>query len=177
MVLSLFAITLCSAVVVGAVFQTTKTQIDQNKVAAANAAMEKVLPKYDKISPAQSYEVDGGVINIYTATKAGDVVGYAVETFAAGYGGIFKLMVGFDANDKIYKIEVLEHLETPGLGDKINNDKSDYNKQFLGKNLSSDNIELKKDGGVIDAISGSTVSSAAYIVAVKRAYQTLAKNK
>ncbi|MFI3330987.1 MAG: RnfABCDGE type electron transport complex subunit G [Rikenellaceae bacterium] len=173
MILSLFAITFASAVVVGAVFQTTKEPIEKNRIKAANEALRKVLPDFDNDAISNPVEkvMEKERVYLYTAKKGEQIVGYAVQTFTKeGYGGKFTLMVGFTPEGEIIKIETLDHQETAGLGDKIQNDKSDYNKQFIGLDLGSKKAALKADKGEIDAISGSTVSSKAYIDAVNRAY-------
>ncbi|MBO4231732.1 MAG: RnfABCDGE type electron transport complex subunit G, partial [Bacteroidales bacterium] len=94
-----------------------------------------------------------------------------------GFGGAFTLMVGFDSEGKILGTEVLSASETPGLGDKINADKSDFSKQFAGKNPAEFQLKVKKDGGDVDAITAATISSRAYCDAVDRAYQSFMKAK
>lgn len=180
MIVSLLSITLASALVVGVVFQTTKGPAEQNRLARTNSAWVKALPEYDNDPGSEKIltKIDGGEVTVYPAKKNNQAVGYAVETFTnEGFGGKFKLMVGFKANGEITSIEVLEHKETPGLGDKIKNDKSNFNVQFIGKNPSTMKLAVKKDGGTIDAITASTISSRAYIDAVQRASKVLESTK
>ena len=86
-------------------------------------------------------------------------------------------MVGFSPEGEIINISVLDHKETPGLGDKMQKDKSEWSNQFNGKNPANDNLVVTKDGGLIDAITASTISSRAYCDAVQRAYDIYMKNK
>ena len=79
-------------------------------------------------------------------------------------------MVGFDNDGKIIDIVVLKHSETPGLGDKMKKDKSDFSLQFMGKDPATFKLAVKKDMGDVDAITASTISSRAYCDAVQRAY-------
>lgn len=179
MVLTLFAITLVASTAVGLVYQVTKAPIAAADAAKLTAALSEVLPSFDN-SPSETKKVemvDGGEISIYTASEGGSTVGYAVETFTnAGYGGAIKLMVGLLPDGKINKIAVLSHAETPGLGNKIEPSKSNFSLQFEGKDPQSFKLAVKKDGGDVDAITASTISSRAYLDAVQRAYNTVFAN-
>lgn len=180
MVASLLSITFASALVVGLVFQTTKGPAERNRLERTNSAWASMLPEYDNAPGEEKIvtTIDGGEVTVYPAVKNNEPVGYAVETFTnKGFGGTFKLMVGFKVNGEITRIEVLEHKETPGLGDKIKNDKSNFNVQFIGKNPANAKLAVTKDGGQIDAITASTISSRAYIDAVQRAYDVLQSTK
>lgn len=180
MVLTLLTITFVSALAVGIVYKVTENPIAKAKGDKTLGALAQVLPSFDN-DPAQQVkeiEIDGGVVKIYTATEGEAVVGYAVETFTnKGFGGNIKLMVGFKPDGEIVKIETLQHNETPGLGDKIDASKSDFSVQFSGKNPATFNMLVKKDGGDVDAITASTISSRAYVDAVERAYKVLQTNK
>lgn len=67
--------------------------------------------------------------------------------------------------------------ETPGLGDKIDKSKSSFPEQFVGKNPGQSSIQVKNDGGDIDAITAATISSRAFCDAVNRAYTAFLKAK
>jgi len=88
------------------------------------------------------------------------------------------LIVGFDAEGKIVNYSVLEQYETPGLGTKIVDwFKTDKNRQNIcGLNPSQVNFTVDKDGGDIDAITASTISSRAFLAAVQAAYQAYTNN-
>lgn len=176
MVLTLFGITLIASTAVGLVFKVTEEPIELAKQAKVTAALSEVLPEFDN-NPAddqRTESVDGGELVIYTATKGGETVGYAVETFTnSGFSGNIKLMVGFATDGKINKIAVLSHNETPGLGNKIEPSKSNFSVQFEGKDPQSFKLLVKQDGGDVDAITASTISSRAYLDAVQRAYNTV----
>jgi electron transport complex protein RnfG len=68
---------------------------------------------------------------------------------------------------------VLQQKETPGLGTKI--ETPEFREQFYGKNLSEFQLNVKKDGGDVDAITAATISSRAFCDAVQRAYDTYQK--
>ena len=80
-------------------------------------------------------------------------------------------MVGFLPDGTINDVAVLEHEETPGLGDKMEKKKSDWSLQFQGKNPETFRLSVTKDGGDVDAITASTISSRAFCDAVTRAYE------
>lgn len=173
MVVVLLIITLVAAAAVGGVYILTKEPIATAKVAKTNAAIAAVIPAFDNDPAAEATEVtsDGEKLKIYPAVKDGEPVGYAVETFSNnGFGGKISLLVGFSVDGKIVKIAVLEQKETPGLGDKIDPAKSDFSVQFQGMDPATAKLEVRKDGGDVDAITASTISSRAYIDAVERAY-------
>lgn len=172
MVMTLLLITLAASAAVGVVYQVTKDPIESAKTAKTMATIGMVVPAFDN-NPSenkQTVETERGEVVVYTAAKGDEIVGYAIETSANGFNGAIKLMAGFLPDGSIYKIEVLQHTETPGLGDKIESKKSSFSTQFEGKNLETFNISVKKDGGEVDAITASTISSRAYVNAVKQAY-------
>jgi Na+-translocating ferredoxin:NAD+ oxidoreductase subunit G len=80
-------------------------------------------------------------------------------------------MAGFLPDGSIYKVTVLDHKETPGLGTKMTDLK--FSRQFLGKNPDSFKLLVKKDGGQVDAITAATISSRAYCDALQRASDQL----
>ena len=108
---------------------------------------------------------------IYQAKDAqGRDLGAAVESTTGGFGGDLKVLVGFDADGKILGYTLLEHAETPGLGAKADRwfqhgEKGD----IIGK-TPSEPLTVSKDGGQVDAITASTITSRAFLLAVNNAY-------
>jgi electron transport complex protein RnfG len=91
-----------------------------------------------------------------------------------GYSGPIRLIVGIDVNGDIRGVRVIEHKETPGLGDKISLKKSDWVLGFDGKSLSNTTEEgwrVKKDGGDFDQLTGATITPRAIVKAVHLALQ------
>lgn len=174
MILTLLVITLASSGVVGLVYRATLPKIEESKAQKVRDAIAQVLPEFDNDPDAEKIvqEVDGGQVAVYPATKGGQPVGYAVETFTNnGFSGLITLMVGFDAEGRIYRVEPLSHSETPGLGDKIEKRKSGFALQFEGKDPQTFDLKVRKDGGDVDAITASTITSRAFGDAVERAYK------
>ena len=80
-------------------------------------------------------------------------------------------MVGFDAEGNISGYEILASAETPGLGAKADKwFQKDGKGNVIGLNPANDNITVKKDGGQVDAITGSTITSRAFCRLVSTAY-------
>ncbi len=175
MVMTLGVITLVSATAVGVVYNATKEPIEAAKSAKTKNALAQVLPGFEGEPRLDSVDVNGVPAVVYTVSKGGRVAGYAVESVTnKGFGGDIRLMTGFTPEGEIIKIEVLGHNETPGLGDKIEGKKSSFSVQFQGKTPDKDfRMSVRKDGGDVEAITASTISSRAYIDAVKNAWAAL----
>ena len=157
---------LCSAILGGA-YALTKEPIDAAAVAKTNKAVGAVLPAFDETSY-ESVEVDGKTCNYYKAVQGGETVGYAVESTVVGFGGPLSLMVGVTPDGVVYNTSVLSHAETPGLGAKCNTD-AKFMAQWKGFDPSVKKLAVAKDGGDVDAITASTITSRAYTEAVKNA--------
>jgi electron transport complex protein RnfG len=113
-------------------------------------------------------EVEGSVV--YPAKMDGNIVGYAIKVKVSGFGGPIQMMVGFKADGTIYNTSVIFHSETPGLGAKITGE-IPTRTQIVGKNPASSNLTVTKDGGEIDAITASTITSRAFLKGVEAAYK------
>ena len=173
MLATLFMVTLVAAGLLGSVYAITKEPIRLAELKKKNEAIQVVVPGFDN-EPSQEVErifMDGDSIYLYTARQGDEILGTAVETFTnMGFSGEIKLMVGFAPDGTIIDIAVVKHAETPGLGDKMEKDKSDFSVQFMGKHPNNFNLAVKKDRGDVDAITASTITSRAYCDAVIRAY-------
>ena len=89
-----------------------------------------------------------------------------------GYTTTIKLLVGIKLDGTVAGVRIVDHKETPGLGDKIELKKSDWVLSFNGKSLLNPNSEkwkVKKNGGEFDSFTGATITPRAVINAVKQA--------
>lgn len=180
MVLSLAAILFVFAVILALTHAFTKDIILRNHAAKVTASVRKVLPAFDNDPVAEKYHVASarGELTFYPGRTGGKLSGIAVETLTEkGYSGLIRMIVGFYPDGRIYRIEILEHMETPGLGNKIENGVSSFPEQFREKNPASFRLKTRKDGGDIDAITAATISSRAYADALQFAYDTLMAQK
>lgn len=171
MVLCLFGTTLiCSAVLAG-VYAVTKEPIEETNKAILTASISKVLPEGGEISDAQTCEVGGQPSECWFSMKDGQMVGVAVKSTVVGFGGPLTIMVGILPDGTIYNTSVLSHSETPGLGAKCTDE--NFFGQFKGWNPEQKKLLVKKDGGDVDAITASTITSRAYTLAVQNALYAL----
>jgi Na+-translocating ferredoxin:NAD+ oxidoreductase subunit G len=133
-----------------------------------------VLPAFDNDPLKDFKSVDG--LDLYFGKSGGSTTGIAVTTFSdKGYGGKIILLVGFTASGSINNISVIVQNETAYMGTQIT--ESDFKDQFNGKNPATYKLQVKDDGGDVDAISGSTISSRAFCDAVQKAYAAFLKGK
>jgi electron transport complex protein RnfG len=195
MVLVLTSIALFSAAASSSIYIITKEPIEAIKKVKQDNAIREVLPSFDRVEGPEPVVVAGiGRLSVYKAFDSNrNFVGAAVESFSKnGFNGEIKVMVGFDTEGNIINYSVLEQKETPGLGTKVVDwfkpfvqpEKSLVEKLFgfeikisqrkssiIGKNPGNDNLTVSKDGGEIDAITASTISSRAFLEAVQHAYE------
>lgn len=170
MVTVLFAVTLIASAGVGAVNMLTADAIAEAKALATTAAVKNVLPEFEKTENWEQMVGDIPV-QIYKATSADAVVGYAVEAMSkSGFGGAIRVMVGFSTDGTILNVNVLEQKETPGLGTKMCDEGNVLLMSIKDKNPAQMQFSVKKDGGELDALTAATISSRAYYDAVKCAH-------
>ena len=101
----------------------------------------------------------------------GNDLGAAVESTTMGFGGDLKVLVGFDTKGTILGYTLLEHAETPGLGAKADQWFQDNMKgDIVGENP-AEPLTVSKDGGQVDAITASTITSRAFLLAINNAYK------
>lgn len=106
----------------------------------------------------------------HTQDASQNDLGAAVESNSDGFGGKLRVLVGFNSDGKILGYTILEHAETPGLGAKADNwFQADGKGSIIGQ-IPSDPLIVSKDGGQIDAITASTITSRAFLKAVNNAY-------
>ena len=184
MFLVLPAVCVIAATALAAVYKATKEPIKVSQDNKQEEAIKAVLPSFDELKTEKKaldmettpsfYHKEAGAdsIVLYHAYKNSEEIGVAVETFTnKGFGGAIRLMAGFAADGSINKVSVLSHAETPGLGSKMED--PNFYKQFEGKNPSQFKLQVKKDGGDVQAITAATISSRAYCDALNTAYTTI----
>ena len=178
MVIVLTIVAVVAGLLLGYVNKLTAEPIAPANAKALSDAIALVVPGFDNEPAANpdTIEVDGVTYKIYKATKGDKFIGAAVESSANGFGGALTVLVGFDADAKIIDYSLLSHAETPGLGSKA----ADWFKKggkgdITGKNPGDKPLTVSKDGGEIDAITASTITSRAFLNAVNAAYAAYAK--
>jgi len=123
----------------------------------------------DRVPVYRQGQLAGEYYNVYNTYDRLD--GYAIIQSVPGYQSDIKILAGFDKNKKLISIVLLEQMETPGIGGKIDNEQ--FLRQFDGKKM--DSLKFRKDGGEIDAVTGATISSTATLNAVRNSYSIISE--
>jgi len=120
-------------------------------------------------------------VTAYHARRNGEPVAVVMDVVtAAGYSGDIRLLLAVDIEGTVLGVRVLEHRETPGLGDKIERSKTDWLEQFEGKSLhapSPGDWAPDRRDGTFDTLTSATITSAAVIDAIKRALQAFESSR
>lgn len=161
LVIVLAVICLVIAALLGLVNSVTEGPIQANTEKTVQESLQKVLPadEYTDVEFADATITieTGTVVPVLAVYQAGDA-GYVVETNTPnGFGGAIDMMAGIAADGSVTGIAVITHAETSGLGSKAQTD-ADWQAQFPGK---TGQVLVTKDGGEIEAITGSTITSRA----------------
>ena len=118
---------------------------------------------------------------IHRVRLGGQPVAALIETVAPrGYGGTIRLLVAVTPDGKVIGVRVLEHHETPGVGDRIEPGRSGWLKQFIDRSLGNppdSRWGLRRDGGDYDQLSGATVTSRSVTIAIRDALAWYAQNR
>ena len=178
--LCLFA-ALCGAAL-AAIFVLTRDKIESAEAQAQMAALHALVPPdiYDNDllqSVLRLSDSQGQPVLVYRATLHGALSRAVFQTSSSkGYSGPIDLFVAFDSNGTLRSTRVIHHRETPGLGDVIETEKSNWITQFFGASAASI-WRLSEDGGSFDAVTGATVSSRAVVDALEKANELFSLNQ
>jgi len=179
---------------------STRERIAEQQLQAQRRALAQVFPAqyHDNDLLASAFTLDASVdgfaawnlIDVlqitevfqgYIATRDGRFTGAILPVQShTGYSGTITLLVGIMDDGTITGVRVLEHRETPGLGDKIDIEVSDWILAFNGKSLGNppqSRWQVVKDGGDFDGLVGATITPRAVVDAVKRALDFFELNK
>ncbi|MGI9247747.1 MAG: electron transport complex subunit RsxG [Woeseiaceae bacterium] len=161
-------------------YQATEERIVANERAWLERSLQPALAGlfYDsgvtesKIIVPPPHELPGSDAAIIYRVYAEDAPVAALFVVSArdGYAGPIRFLVGVDMQGAISGVHVLEHRETPGLGDRVESTKSDWVKQFVGHSLTDPEPAgwaLKRDGGQFDQLTGASVTPRAIVKATK----------
>ncbi len=186
--------TLLAISLLALVNNATQSKIEAAQLQWRLANLSAVLPEgpYDS-NPVESVRRHvvpelGGVqmVDIYTAYRQNQPLAVVLEIIAfEGYSGQIRLLLGLHADGQVIGARVIEHRETPGLGDFIDYRRSDWITQFNGQAITfvaPDNWQpshwlTRRNGGTIDAVTGATITSGAVIQAIYEAVKWFSANK
>lgn len=171
--LILLAITLISGLLLGLVYDITKTPIANAEEKAKQEAYAAVYPNFEKgedlTDKLADFKADDSDAVITEALATADGEGYVFSCNAKGYGGAVNLALGVKNDGTITGLTVLSMSETPGLGAKCTS--ADFLKQFEG--IQSEKLTINQD---FQQISGATITSSAVMRAVNATLKFVAEN-
>ena len=173
------AIGVAAAALVKTSYELSKDRIVANErarlVASLNSVLDPALGGTD-LNPVLVNARDELLgspepIDVFIMTAGGRPVAAVFATIAPdGYNAEIRLLVGISPEERITGVRVVRHRETPGLGDAIEIEKSDWIRQFDGKSLEDPALPLwavDRDEGAFDSLTGATVTPRAVVKAVK----------
>ncbi|WP_114011059.1 electron transport complex subunit RsxG [Cohaesibacter intestini] len=174
-----------SALTLSSAFLATEEAIDLRHKEDLQKSLALVIPDdrhdNDLVTSAFTLKSEDGIEKlVYPARLGGQLEAVAYQTTALGYGGPILVLLGVDKDGQLLGVRVLQHAETPGLGDKIEADRSDWITRFAGLslgNLLPEKWAVKKDGGAFDQFSGATITPRAVVRSVKQGLQFFEQNK
>ena len=174
MILTLLVITVVAGISLGYINDLTKGPKEAARLAKKTRSLEAVLPDFSNDPIDEMELITAGAttdsLEFYPAYGNDIPVGAAVIGWSnRGYNGLVKVMVGFNPDGSINNAVVLEQKETPGLGTKIKDDP--FISQLRGKDPANFKLMVKKDKGDVDALTGATISSRAFLEATQKAYE------
>ena len=171
-------------------YAMTAPRIAANEQAYLERSLQPVLEgiEYDGMLSESTIVIDpphglpgDDPVSIYRVYADGaPVAALFVVTARGGYTGPIRLLVGVDAIGTITGVRVLEHRETPGLGDGIESDKSDWILQFTGRSLDDPappGWAIRRDGGEFDQLTGASITPRAVIGGIEETLLYFRENK
>jgi electron transport complex protein RnfG len=186
-VLGIFAV--IGASLVGLSYEGTAERIAQNEKQALLDQLNAILPTgeydnqllHDYFDLQAQSELGAEHTRVYRARRAGAPVAVILSPVVAkGYNGGINLVVGIREDGSLAGVRALSHKETPGLGDKIDIQKTHWILGFDGKSLSNpseDKWKVRRDGGDFDQFTGATITPRGVVAAVHKALVYFQENK
>ena len=185
----LYAITLVAGILLGAVYDITKTPIANQNEKAKQEAYRAVMADADKFEEIDGFSASDGatsylakgdedysadeITEVVAGVKDNKIIGFVVTVVAGdGYGGDIKFSVGIKADGTYSGTSILSISETAGLGMRAKTDPT-FLGQLEGKKVSKFNVVKDGTGSSaddkVDAIGGSTITSKAVVKGVNAA--------
>lgn len=155
----------------------TEARIADNQLAVTRARVSELLkgldygndPVADHTTVGHA-RLGGQDLPVWFARQGDEITGVVLSAVAPnGYSGSIHLLVGVDRAGNVLGVRVTRHRETPGLGDDIEAERSDWILGFRGRSLNNPPVELwrvRKDGGIFDQFTGATITPRAVVQAV-----------
>lgn len=183
---------LVTAAILAFTFQATAEKIAEQEKRAAEKALLEIVPRErhdnDMLTDVVTFTAEQsknlGLKNpaeVHIAKRNNRLVAAIIPAVAPdGYSGEIKMIVGVNADGSVAGVRVLAHKETPGLGDKVDLNKSDWVLGFNHRSLLSPKPaqwKVKKDGGQFDQFTGATITPRAVVKSVKHVLEFFEMHK
>lgn len=183
--ISLAIVALVASAALALAYSATKDHIAAAEQRDMQMSLAQVLPEgfADNDLLADVLELTnakGKPVKVHVAKKAGIGVGAVFQVAERGYAGDIVVLMAVDQDGRILGARVLKHVETPGLGDKIEIAKAPWIKSFDGKSLDDPSPEkwaVKKDNGIFDQFAGATITPRAVVKSVKGGLEFFATHR
>ncbi len=179
MVIVLTVLASFSGGLLAAIRNNTKEQIELQQLNFVKGpAIKEIMTgsSNDPIADRFKLQIGAAEKDFFVGKFNGEAKAVALEGFGKGYGGDVGLMVGINVADgKLLGVSVTTHAETPGMGAKAKEDPA-YVSQFKGLSIDGP-LAISKDGGTVNAIGGSTITSRAVAGAATEAAKIYKENK
>lgn len=154
---------LLSGAIIAGTYSFTAPVAANSRVELKNKAMKEL------VAQAETFKAVEGKQDWYAAIKEGKVVAYVVPAESKGYGGAIRMLAAVSPEGKVLDYKILQHNETPGLGDKASEPK--FSKQFAGKGTEDLEVVKVPTEKNIQALTGATITSRAVTKGIKAAVE------
>ena len=183
--LSLGIIALIASAALALAFNATKDHIAAAEQRDMQMSLAQVLPAgfadNDLLADVRELtNAKGKPIKVHIAKQASVAVGAVFQVAERGYAGDIVVLMAVNKEGRVLGARVLKHIETPGLGDKIEIARHPWIKSFDGKSLTDPapgKWGVKKDGGIFDQFAGATITPRAVVKAVKGGLEFFAAHR
>ncbi len=186
----LTAFAIAGATLVGLTHEHTRDDIRHNQKLTLLRKLNTIVPasEYDNDLLADTLQIDASALlgtsetqTVYRARKHGQNVAVVIPVVAPnGYNGPIEMLVGIYRNGRIAGVRIIQHRETPGLGDAIEKQRSNWLDGFNDKSLTTPDEKrwkVKRDGGVFDQFTGATITPRAVVKAIHAALLYYQQNR
>jgi len=165
---------------VATTYQLTSERIVANEKAMLELALQPALAgvfyeggvSESRLVMSPPHDLPGNdaalVYRVYAQGKP--VAALFAVTARDGFSGVIRILVGVEFDGTITGVRILQHRETPGLGDKIESARSDWIFQFDGRSMANPEVTgwaIRNDGGEFDQLTGASVTPRAVIGAIR----------
>ncbi len=172
--LNLVVIYIVGGIILTAMYAWTSPIMYRNAVIEKEKALKELMPNAETIEKLGDWTIHDKHAEYFVCKRGDTVIGYIVQSFGKGYSSYIDTLIAVDKDFTVRSINILDHAETPGLGDEIEMDS--FKNQFKIKDIEHLKVVKTETTDYIQALSGATISSRAVTEdAVKNGVEFLKK--